>query len=82
MKARDLVRYLDKLELVIKATRDIQSITEVDQNHSNCILWTLSRRFRPNLPILAIFWPIMKVPMSSDVRKSTEINRKATRDIE
>ena len=69
----------------IKATNDAKSIGKVDQNHLKYIswtLWTLSCRFRPNLPIFAIFGSEIKVRMSSEVPECTKIDKKATRDIE
>ena len=66
----------------IKATKDAKSTSKIDQNHLKYILWTLFRRFLPNLPILAIFGSEMKVRMYSEVPERTEIDKKATRDIE
>ena len=66
----------------LKSIRDIKSTRKVDQNHLKYILWTLSRRFLPNIPILAIFGPEMKVHMYCEVLGCAEISRNATRDIE
>ena len=44
-------------EINIKATRDIKLISEMDLNHLKYILWTLGRRFWPNILILAFLGP-------------------------
>ena len=51
-------------------------------NHLKYILWTLSRRIRPNILILAFCGPEIKVRRDSEVPECTEIIMTAARDIE
>ena len=51
-------------EISEKATRDIELTSKMNPNDLKCILWTLSRRFWPNLMIFSHFWPKMTVRYS------------------
>ena len=63
-------------------TWDIKFASKVGPYHFKFIIRTLSCRFWPNIVIFDFFGPKMKIHGSSEVSKRTEINMKATRDIE
>ena len=70
-------------EINKKATRDIELTSKQDQNHlTNRLLCTLSRHFEQNIPILAILGPKLKSTDFSQVPGCTEINEKATSDVQ
>jgi hypothetical protein len=54
----------------------------MDPNHSKFILWTLSRRIRSNIRVLAFCGPEMKSHRPSEVPECNEIIKKAARGIE
>ena len=64
-----------------KVTRDVEFTNRVDPNCINCIIWTLSRRFQPNILILAVCGPEMKIHRSSMLPGFAEINKEGTTGI-
>ena len=76
-----MFRYPDALKIIEKATRDVEFTNKIDPNCINCIIWTLSRRFQPNILILADCGPEMKVHRSSEIPGCAEINEEGTTGI-